>query len=281
MKEFHILNLGAGVQSTTLYLFFLQNRMPHKLDAAIFADTQEEPEATMAHLEWLKSLNGPPILTPTKGKLGDDLIKGENSTGQRFAAIPAFTWNGERVARTKRQCTKEYKLQPIGRALRRDFLGLRPGQHVPSGILIHIYIGYSLNESGRAARLQKANPAPLYMRRHFPLIERFITRRWCENWLASQVPHRVPRSACVFCPFHSDQEWIEIKSNPRDWQRAVQIDRALRTAGSVVNRKMDEAMYLHRSCLPLEQVEFVPSTDPRAAQSDLNFAGECLGVCGH
>ena len=37
------------------------------------------------------SVAGSPILTDTAGKLGDDLIHGINSTGQRFASIPAFT----------------------------------------------------------------------------------------------------------------------------------------------------------------------------------------------
>jgi hypothetical protein len=70
---------------------FLSGEFEEKPDFAIFADTQEEPEPVYAHLEWLKSLGGPPILTDTAGKLGDDLIRGKNSTGERFASIPAFT----------------------------------------------------------------------------------------------------------------------------------------------------------------------------------------------
>lgn len=38
MKEFHILNLGAGVQSTTLYLQSMRGECP-RFDIAIFADT--------------------------------------------------------------------------------------------------------------------------------------------------------------------------------------------------------------------------------------------------
>ena len=90
-KTYHILNLGAGVQSTALYLMFLNGELEDKLDYAVFADTQEEPDSVYTHLEWLRSLGGPPILTDTAGKLGDDLIHGKNSTGGRFASIPAFT----------------------------------------------------------------------------------------------------------------------------------------------------------------------------------------------
>jgi hypothetical protein len=81
---------------------------PIKLDAAIFADTGEEPEAVYRHLEWLQSLNGPPILVRSVGRLGDDLVNGRNSTGGRFASIPAFTTKDEggTVGITRRQCSK-------------------------------------------------------------------------------------------------------------------------------------------------------------------------------
>jgi len=62
-----------------------------RCDVAIFADTQDEPEAEYRHLEWLKSLKGPEILIRTAGRLGDDLVRGVNFTGERFASIPAFT----------------------------------------------------------------------------------------------------------------------------------------------------------------------------------------------
>ena len=54
-REYHILNLGAGVQSTRLYL-------EYEYDAAIFADTGEEPQAVYRHLEWLQSVRRTPIL---------------------------------------------------------------------------------------------------------------------------------------------------------------------------------------------------------------------------
>ena len=55
-REFHILNLGAGVQSTTLYLMACRGEF--RCDVAIFADTGDEPKAVYEHLEWLKSLEG-------------------------------------------------------------------------------------------------------------------------------------------------------------------------------------------------------------------------------
>lgn len=292
MKELHILNLGAGVQSTFLYLAFMRGMLGlPKLDAAIFADTGDEPGAearelglpdtpgsVYAHIDWLRSLGGPRIYGGSAGVLSEHLKNGTNSTNQRFAAIPAYTTDGESKGRTKRQCSKEYKIEVIGKVLRREILGLAPGRS-PKGVIVHQYIGFSLDESGRMGRLLK-RPCPKYIRRHFPLVESFITRSNCTGWLVGEVPHEVPRSACVECPFHNDDEWLRIKSVPLDWQRATRIDTSLRTTGSRANRDMTQTMYLHRSMQPLVQIEFKPSTSDLAKQSNINFAPECMGVCG-
>ena len=56
---------------------FINREVDEKLDYTVFADTQGEPESIYEHLEWLRSLGGPPILTDTAGKLGNDLIHGK------------------------------------------------------------------------------------------------------------------------------------------------------------------------------------------------------------
>lgn len=283
MSEFNILSLGAGVQSTALYLKFVRGEMPVTLDAAIFADTQEEPGAVYAHLEWLRSLGGPHIITGTAGKLGDDLVSGRNSTGGRFASIPAFTTkdDGATVGITRRQCSKEYKTEVIGKVLRREILGLQPGRS-PKGVKVNQFIGISLDEAGRATRMQRNVPAPKYINRQFSLIDQLQTRTDCVAYLADKVPHVTPRSACVFCPYHSDYEWNKQKTeDPEGWKRSVEVDHALREKGSVVNRQMDQTMYLHRSCKPLELVQLDPKPPTaRAVQLPMNFAPECEGMCG-
>ena len=85
VRTYRILNLGAGVQSTTLYLMFRAGLIVPQIDVAIFADTQEEPAAVYAHLAWLRSLDGPPIWVRTAGKLGDDLQHGRTGRA-RFAS---------------------------------------------------------------------------------------------------------------------------------------------------------------------------------------------------
>jgi hypothetical protein len=124
MTRVRVLNLGAGVQSTAVYLMMRQGLIA-PADFAIFADTQDEPEAVYAHLAWLQSLNSIPILVRSKGRLSDHLRIGTNSTGGRFASIPAYTAPHEGMRATgavRRQCSKEYKIEVIDRTIRREIL---------------------------------------------------------------------------------------------------------------------------------------------------------------
>lgn len=76
----------------------------------------------------------------------------------------------------------------------------------------------------------------------------------------------------------SDAEWLSIRANEKDWARAVEVDRALRVHGNIVNRTVDQPAYLHRSCKPLDEVVF--DTRPRPRDLQLSFAAVCEGVCG-
>jgi hypothetical protein len=306
---FHVLNLGAGVQSTKLALDFEAGRImddagaPVRLTAAVFADTQDEPADVYRHLEWLmKSVRTYPIQVCTKGRLSDDLKNGVNSTGQRFASIPAFTKGSGARGQMQRQCSKEYKIEVIDRHIRRNILGLQAGRPVPVGKAVIQYLGISLDECGRAVRVMR-NRAPKKYREQanrqdygrllaffdtrrwrfrFPLVDQFITRAGCLKDLANRVPHQTPRSACVFCPYHDDFEWSRLKESPDadDWRRAVEVDHSLRAPGNIVNRNMEQPMYLHGSCQPLDLVQFNTTPDPRRAQLALNFSADCLGMCG-
>lgn len=276
-KGLHIVNLGAGVQSTTLYLMFMRGELTPQIDAAIFADTQDEPQAVYRHLKWLKSLGGPRIVTVTKGRLGDDLMHGVLGS-KRFASIPAFTSEiaGEKSGITLRQCSREYKTEVIQKAIRYDLLGLAARQRVRVPVVQ--YFGISMDEARRAVAVR--NKLPKWSRPAFPLMDRFMTRADCLTWLATfgNLPHECPRSACVYCPYHSDAEWERVKANPTDWARAVEVDQILRTSGAVVTRKMKQRLFVHDSCVPLPEVVLDPK--PRDRQMPMSFYQECEGVCG-
>ena len=282
MKEIRILNLGAGVQSTTIALRIAAGHYT-PIDAAIFADTQEEPGAVYRHLKWLidATKHAFPTLVRTRGRIGDDLLRGENSTRQRLASIPAFTLNpvsGD-AGKLRRQCTSEYKLSVIERTIRREILGLPFRGHIPSGVKIIQIMGLSFDEPGRIARVSHVMAGTKFYP-EFPLNESFETRANCKEYLGSAVPHEVPRSACVFCPFHNNAEWRRIKDNDAEaWARATEIDEGLRVPGRIVNRKVDQQMFLHRSCKPLVEAN-ISGPDEKALQYGLGFERECIGMCG-
>lgn len=273
----HILNLGAGVQSTAVYLLALDGKLP--ITQAIFADTQEEPDAVYRHLDWLRSLGGPPIHVRTAGKLGDDLVRGRNSKGGRFVSIPAFTRDDKgKVGMVRRQCTAEYKIEVCERFIRRELVGLRPRQHMPRGTCITQYFGISTDEAARAERARKRFAKLKWTSPRYPLLEMGWSRKDCVAFLRERVPHEVPKSSCVFCPYKTNQAWAEMKAgDPAGWSRAVEVDNAIRADDSICTRGFRQKLFVHRTCVPLEVIDFgaaPPSTiDPMSV-------GECHGMCG-
>ena len=211
--------------------------------------------------------------------LGNDLIHGRNSTGQRFTSIPAFTQDANgKVGMVRRQCTKEYKIEVVNKAIRRELLGLKRRQRIPKDVVIYQYFGISTDEAGRAERAKKRfekvrHTIPLY-----PLIEMGWSRHDCVKYLRDRLPHEVPKSSCVFCPYRTNQSWLNLqRTDPEGWNRAVQIDAALRDKGSVVTRGFRQELFVHRSCVPLSVIDFA-SLSPNTL--DPMTTGECHGMCG-
>lgn len=103
-----VISLGAGVQSTTMYLMSCMGEI-ERADRGIFADTGWEPKAVYAHLERLKEYGTIPIDVVSAGNLRDDAL-----SSTRFAPMPIHTKDEQgNVAMLRRQCTREYKVQPV------------------------------------------------------------------------------------------------------------------------------------------------------------------------
>ena len=284
MSEKHILNLGAGVQSTTLFLMSIAGEV-HKFDYAIFADTQEEPDDVYRHLEWLESLGGPPILRCTAGRLGDALDKGTDANGNgrtdggHYISIPAFTKHPDgRMGAVQRQCTKDFKVVPIEQAIRQRVFGAAPGKGIPKDSVCVQYMGLSFDEPKRVIRVkERFLSKPKNWKVQFPLWEMQMTRGDCMAYLKERVPHQVPRSACVFCPFKKDDEWRLLRDHdPNGWARAVEIDHVCRTGTG-----LDAQRFLHRQCVPLEQVDLRPEHERTGQMMFQGFQDECEGYCGN
>lgn len=247
-------------------------------DAAIFADTGEEPRAVYAHLDWLIKQLSFPVLVRSYGKLGDDLLDGRGPNGN-FRNIPAFlaTEEGRKEGMGWRQCTYNYKVKVIDETVKRELFGLEKRSRVPAGWQCVHVTGLSWDEPMRVAKIRSRSAG--WQLFECPLFDMQWTRARCAVWLRDKVPHEVPRSACVFCPYHNNAEWRWLRDkDPEGWARSIQIDEALR-ADAACNRGLRKAMYLHASCVPL-RVANIDTAESRKEQYLFGFAQECDGMCG-
>ncbi len=291
------LSLGAGVQSTTLALMAAHGEIGPMPDCAIFADTGWEPGAVYEHLRWLMSPNVLPfpVHVVSAGNIRDEILAA--GQGKRWASIPAFTKTvtpagaeipvldedddgelievGSRSTATetvsigmiRRQCTTSFKIEPIRRKIR-ELVGLTR-KRSPDYPVVETWIGISCDELIRA----KPSFEPWQVKR-FPLIEKRMNRLGCLHWLRRHGYPEPPRSACIGCPFHENARWRHMHDHDREsWHDAVEVDNALRNG----IRGIRGEVYLHRSCVPLEQADL--STLADHGQLDL-FGNECEGMCG-
>lgn len=288
-----VLSFGAGVQSSTLLYMSCVGLLP-KLDRVIFADTQWEPKAVYAHLEWCKELaakHSIEIAVRTAGNLRQDLIEfwgmRRSADGKRHASIPAFIKNPDGTkGMVRRQCTGTYKIDVIERYVREDVLGLKRGQRWPLTPTVRQWIGISEDERRR----MKISTRPAVVYWH-PLIEfegllhrpagrmfdRGFTREDCLAWIKRNGFPVPPRSACIGCPFHKNEEWQALTRE--EWLDACEVDRLIREGD--LNRQDGEGKglvglpYLHPALIPLAEVELGRTDD--AYQG---FENECGGGCG-
>jgi hypothetical protein len=270
-----VLSLGAGVQSSTLLLMSARGLLPH-LDAAIFADTQYEPPAVYTHLAWLEGVAakaGIPCHRVTVGNIREDALEfrqhRRSSDGKRYASIPLFVNNPDgKQGRLPRQCTSEYKIEPVERFVRREILGLKPRQQAPKEVVVEQWMGITTDEGrrakppgrwrekdagsqgnlfGEAEQLKRKEWEPIPWKvhaypfmnlilqpdrrsRHQDFLPDTMDRDACLHWLKEHYPDReVPRSACVCCPFRTNAEWQRMKDeDPESWQDAVAFDKEVR-----------------------------------------------------
>lgn len=265
-----VLSLGAGRQSSTLLYMSIEGEL-EPLDLAVFADTQREPRAVRAHVAYLQQLCHDakvPLRIVSVGNIVDDYRE-----AKRFAAMPLFTLNREtgEVGRLQRQCTRDYKIDPIRREIR-SFLGVKPKWPVPRGVIVEQWIGFSLNE------LMRVKPSrDRWVRMRYPLIERRMhiddLRRWCEE---KGYPW-APKSSCIECPYHDDTYWRQLREDaPADFSEACEFDAWLRGPDAAKRLKVQGEVYLHRSCTPLAEVDL--RTDEDRGQLPM-FTAEAE-VCG-
>lgn len=266
-----ILSLGAGVQSSTLALMSEKGVIP-RLDAAIFADTGAEPAEVYEWLKWIEKKCSFPIYTVAHGDLTTDAVETRISkrSGHRYSrnTIPVFTKGDNQKGKMPRTCTANYKITPIRKKVR-ELLAEAGESHADQ------WIGISTDE------VHRMKPSQVnFIKNIFPLVDMNMNRGDCLAWAESVGIKQPPRSACVYCPFHSDKEWLQIKTqDPQGWNMAVEFEKSLQKGFAEVSEAWKNPSdppipFLHRKRIPLDQVELDEKN-----QLDL-FGEECEGMCG-
>lgn len=271
-RPLEILSLGAGVQSSCVLLMSCKGVLPN-LDAAVFADTGWESDEVYENLAWLETQAGAagiPVYRTSCGKnIREQAAAGVVRDGRKYQTLPVFVLHDDGKGRIRRQCTREYKIRPVERCIKRSILNVPRYARLPLGSVRH-WFGISSDEVGRVRTAREPWQVNVYPLCGLPdeMLGRPFSRSMCQAWLADHFPsRRFPRSACLGCPNKSNLEWAETKKTKR-WSEVVEVDASIREQSG---KRGDS--FLHGSCLPLAQVDL-----------DENQGGlwdeQCSGYCG-
>ena len=306
-----ILSLGAGVQSTTVALMSAFGELD-RFDACISADTGWEPAQVYDHLAALTAFLDTeaqiPVYVVSAGNIRQDHADPQEDhlfirnprkhpewLGKQRSFMPFFTITQEgdagrvlgeddsddgapiettsvvlgRKGRTRRTCTKTYKIEPVEKKIR-ELLGLRSGQRWPTHHAVIQTFGISWDESQRMS-----DPSRSCITHDYPLIDRRMTRDDCHAWMADHG-WTAPRSACIGCPFHRNDEWRRMKAEaPDEWADAVAFDHQVRQRQIDGLMALQSIPYIHDQRVPLEQADISDRSDTQPT-----FEEACEGFCG-
>lgn len=274
---------GMGVQSFAMYLMASTGYLP-RFDYSIFVDLGAEKTKTLYYWDWLKKWqkenNGIPLIRIGKRDLMTDTLESIKSDNKRFVSIPFFSsGSGEKEGMLKRQCTGEYKIRQINQCIK-ELQGLTGNQRYKEAF---VFLGISIDEMQRMNSPEPVKFTNVYPYCNYQLgyrrgnysfrdpghISLPMSRNQIVNWLIKSGYPVPPKSSCKFCPYTSNAEWLEMKKcDPSDFAKAVEFDRKIRNGKPGATKSK---LYLHRSCKPLSEVDFL--TDKG------NDLFECGGTC--
>lgn len=239
MDRTQIWHNGGGMQSAAIAALIVTGKLP-KPDIAVIADTGRERTSTW---DYLNEVTGPAL--ESVGVKVHRVAKDRYSTKDLYGGkdgdtllIPAFTTQGGDVGRLPGYCSGEWKRDVIRRFVTAE-LGVKASVN---------WIGYSLDELGRALKSQssKKNQGKWLVR--FPLIELGMNRGDCVVLLKRMGWRPAPRSSCWMCSNMNMEEWRQVKDDPRDWPKVIHFDRQI--------RERDPHVWLTDQALPIELTDF-------------------------
>lgn len=309
-----IMLFSGGVGSTTTMLKIFAGELP-KPDLVVMSDTGKESNRTLATAMAIKEmaygLGIQVIIEPPMPELHQvgvelDIWKDVGATLPVRAAPPVFVRSAEgSTGAMSRVCTSSIKIRthdyvikkwlmvkgyapvPKGYSFKHGALWQNgelihwrswPRINIPRDICTEMWLGYTLDELSRGNALMNAWQKPAY-----PLIELRMKRDDCLRYIEEIGVVHPGKSACVMCPYRSDKAWLAMaKKDPRGFAEAVDYDHFLRTpeakkAGGAFAKVRGE-MFLHRSCRPLDEIDFEGIADNKRGDAAM-FEFEMLMDC--
>ncbi len=287
MKDY--MSFGGGVQSTAIALLAI-NKDPRLLEVTdgrvpelyLFADTGDESAEVYENVALMRQeieASGATYMQVARPdrkygdlSLSDHILTRLNAEEGGVSLPPMFVADKTgRAMPVFRACTQDYKANILDKAAKAYFNIPRMKKSF-TGLKIRHWFGISLDEVSRTR-----TSGDVWRDFYYPLIDMRWKRSDCLKYI-HQHGMKVARSACVYCPFHSNSEWRRIQSQPDEFAKAVAFEKS-------VHKVWDEGKnvgglktkpYLHRSRIPIDEVDFT------GGQIDLPFGfdNECAGVCG-
>lgn len=234
-----IWNNGGGMQSAAIAALIVLGKLP-KPDLAVIADTGRERSSTWDYLD--------KVIAPALATVGvtmNRVLKEDYATVDLYSGedgntlvIPAYTTHGKDVGKLSGYCSGEWKREVVRRwASKVHFVKS-----------VTNWIGYSIDEVGRAVKAKKAKKSQGKWKPEFPLIKLGMNRGDCIALVEHMGWPSPPRSSCWMCPNMRVDEWRDVKEDERDWPKVIKFDREI--------RQRDAHVWLTDQAVPIYQADF-------------------------
>lgn len=243
--SYKALSWGVGVQSTTLAVMSALGDL-EPLDVVISADTQNERDETYRMRDWYTKWLTERGLQVEIVTAGNILEQGANA----HIHIPFWTSDGGPL---RRQCTRQFKINPVKRRLR-QLIGFHESEppHPKPGA-IEQWLGISWDEWTRMKHSRVK-----FLRTRWPLIERRMTRNDCIEYLQKKELPIPPNSACKICPYRQASAWLEME--PAELEETIKFDESNRHNPLAIDGSQADELYIWKGLIPLSEVDFQTET---------------------
>lgn len=231
---------GGGVQSTGALV--LAARKAIDFPTFLFCLTGEDSE-NPATLDYIRDHaipyaegHGIALLTLQKRRRTGEVDTVLDTLMRRPRSIDIPIWL-ESGAPGNRQCTLKFKREVVARYTKAQ--GATPENPAAVGV------GFSLDEFHR----MRTGSGIAWETREYPLVDARLTRDDCKALIAEAGLPEPPKSACWMCPYHTTEQWLQIREGQPDlWQKALALEDMLNARRADIGR---DAIYLSSKRIPL------------------------------